>query len=267
MPEELNRRVVDQLSRFLFIHSPEAHANLVAEGADAASIHFVGNTMIDTLVAMWSRIAAADAPSAHGVARSDYVLVTLHRPALVDTPLLGEAMSALEHLADDYIVLFPVHPRTRAALGAQGFEVTHPRLRLLEPRGYIEFLGLLAGAAAVVTDSGGIQEEATYLRVPCFTLRQSTERPITISVGSNVLLGLEPERLRKLPDLIRAARDRPSGIPELWDGHASGRIVDVLAAELGVAPASGTAAPTSADRSEASVTPIVSSGSGGRASA
>ena len=267
MPEELNRRVVDQLSRFLFIHSPEAHGNLIAEGADAASIHFVGNTMIDTLVAMWPRIERARAPAAHGVVPREYVLVTLHRPALVDTPLLGEAMSALEHIADHYVVLFPVHPRTRAALAAEGFAPTHPRLRLLRPLGYVDFVGLLQGAAGVVTDSGGIQEEATYLRVPCFTLRQTTERPITVSVGSNLLLGLEPERLRKVPELIEAARGRPSSIPDRWDGQASERVVDVLAGELGVAALTGAAAPDSADRNAANVARIVSSGSGGRESA
>ena len=228
MPEELNRRTIDQLSSLLFIHSPEAHDNLVREGIDDGAIHYVGNTMIDTLVAMRPRIAALAAPERRGAEPGEYVLVTLHRPPLVDTLLLDEALVALEQLAEQYVVLFPMHPRTRAAVTARGLGPRSKRLRLLGPIGYLEFVGLLEGAAGVVTDSGGVQEEATFLGVPCFTLRTRTERPVTVELGTNTVLGLDPARIADVPALIRAAAGRPSQVPPLWDGRASPRIADVL---------------------------------------
>jgi UDP-N-acetylglucosamine 2-epimerase (non-hydrolysing) len=230
MPEELNRIVTDQLSDMLFIHSPEARENLVNEGCGEARIHEVGNTMIDTLVAMRGRIAQLDAPALYGLERDDYLLVTLHRPALVDGPLLSAAIAALTSVAQELPVVFPVHPRTRHAieageLGAGG------GVRLLEPLGYLEFLSLLEGAAGALTDSGGIQEETTYLGVPCFTLRENTERPITCTLGTNRLLGLAPDRIAEIPALL-ASRDRQARVPPGWDGAAAERIVDVLDREL-----------------------------------
>jgi UDP-N-acetylglucosamine 2-epimerase (non-hydrolysing) len=227
MPEELNRIVTDQLSAQLLIHSPEASDNLHAEGIPAERIHLVGNTMIDTLVALEGRFRAAGSAGRLGVEPGAYVLVTLHRPALVDGPLLTETIERLAALAREMPVVFPVHPRTRAMMEAIASE--HPGLLLCDPLGYIDFLSLLADAGAVLTDSGGIQEETTYLGIPCFTLRDNTERPITITAGTNTLLGLDPAAIAGIP----AALDgRPAESPEpppLWDGRAAERIADVVA--------------------------------------
>jgi UDP-N-acetylglucosamine 2-epimerase (non-hydrolysing) len=229
MPEEINRIVADQASDLLFIHSPEAHDNLIAEGCPAAAIHDVGNTMIDSLVAMRERIDARGAAEERGLPRGGYLVVTLHRPALVDGPLLSEAMGQLAAVSAELPVVFPVHPRTRAALETLAIDFDLTRLRLIEPIGYVEFLSLVAGSAGVLTDSGGIQEETTYLGLPCFTLRANTERPITVSMGTNVLLGLAPERIAEVPSLLAAAAGKESRVPPLWDGKASERIADVLA--------------------------------------
>ncbi|MBA2567931.1 MAG: UDP-N-acetylglucosamine 2-epimerase (non-hydrolyzing) [Actinobacteria bacterium] len=237
MPEEINRIVADQLSELLFIHSPEARDNLIDEGVFEGRIHDVGNTMIDSLVAMRPRIEAFDAPTEHGLERGSYLVVTLHRPALVDGPLLVEAMSRLVEIAEEMPVVFPVHPRTRAAMGALGIESASEHLTLLDPVGYVEFLSLVEGSAGVLTDSGGIQEETTYLGLPCFTLRANTERPVTTAMGTNVLLGLAPERISEVPALLAEAREKEAKVPERWDGRASQRIVDVLARHLPETPA------------------------------
>jgi UDP-N-acetylglucosamine 2-epimerase (non-hydrolysing) len=226
MPEEINRVVTDRVASLLFTHSPEAYDNLRAEGRPAEAVHYVGNTMIDTLVAMRDRLGAG---AGLAVEPGGYLLVTLHRPALVDGPLLVDALQALGEVAARLPVVFPVHPRTRAAIDALGIDVAATGVRLIEPLGYVEFLGLLADAAGVLTDSGGIQEETTYLGIPCFTLRDNTERPITVQRGTNSLLGLAPERIAEVPALIAAARERAADVPPLWDGHAASRLVDVLA--------------------------------------
>lgn len=241
MPEEINRVLVDALAELLFVHSPEAVDNLVREGAAPESIHMVGNTMIDSLVAMRARIRAAGARRDPSLAPGSYVVVTLHRPALVDGALLGETLAQLEALSRRWRVVFPVHPRTRARLAAIDGALPHERLILAEPMGYVEFLALAADAAAVLTDSGGIQEETTFLGVPCFTMRDNTERPITISHGTNHLIGLAPDRIAGLADLIDEARSRPAPPPPpLWDGGAAGRIADVLQAAMR-APAAAAA--------------------------
>jgi UDP-N-acetylglucosamine 2-epimerase (non-hydrolysing) len=232
MPEEINRIVADQVSQLLFIHSPEAHDNLLAEGCPATAIHDVGNTMIDTLVAMRERIEERGAPEVHSLERGTYLVVTLHRPGLVDGLLLAEVIAQLAAISAELPVVFPVHPRTRAALETLALDLRLERLRLLEPVGYVEFMSLVAGSAAVLTDSGGIQEETTYLGLPCFTLRANTERPITVSMGTNVLLGLAPNRIAEVPGLIAAARGQEATVPPLWDGKASERIVEVLARSL-----------------------------------
>jgi UDP-N-acetylglucosamine 2-epimerase (non-hydrolysing) len=226
MPEELNRIVADEIADYLFLHSSEALENLRAEGIAEERIHFVGNTMIDTLVALEERFRAAGAATRLGVEPGEFVLVTLHRPALVDGPLLAETVHQLAALAREMPVVFPVHPRTRKMMEA--VESEHPGLLLSEPLGYVDFLSLLADAGAVLTDSGGIQEETTYLGIPCFTLRANTERPVTIRAGTNTLLGLDPAAIAGIPD---ALRQRPAERPEpppLWDGHAADRIADVL---------------------------------------
>jgi UDP-N-acetylglucosamine 2-epimerase (non-hydrolysing) len=235
LPEEINRVVADQLSQLLFIHSPEARENLLAEGLPASAIHDVGNTMIDSLVAMRDRIEARKAPEERGLERGSYIVVTLHRH-WVDGPFVAEAMSRLAELSAHLPIVFPVHPRTRAALEAMALDIELDRLMLLEPIGYIEFMSLVSGAAAVLTDSGGIQEETTFLGLPCFTLRPDTERPVTVSMGTNTVLGADPERIADVPALIDVARRRNVRIPPLWDGRASERIVDVLARTLGREP-------------------------------
>jgi UDP-N-acetylglucosamine 2-epimerase (non-hydrolysing) len=229
MPEEINRVVTDTLSEFLFVHSPETIGNLTREGVSAEKIHMVGNTMIDTLVVMLPRIEALDIPSRMGLERGGYIVVTLHRPALVDGPLLADAMAALGQVGCEYTIVFPVHPRTRARLANQaGGPAADDAVRLLDPIGYLEFMSLVLGAAGVLTDSGGIQEETTFLGIPCFTLRANTERPVTCSIGTNTLLGLAPERIAEIPGLLAQAEARPRRVPELWDGAAASRIVDVL---------------------------------------
>jgi UDP-N-acetylglucosamine 2-epimerase (non-hydrolysing) len=229
MPEELNRVLTDQISDLLFIHSPEARDHLLAERRPAHAIHDVGNTMIDTIVHLRDAIAGRDAATAFGVERHGFVLVTLHRPALVDGLQLAPALAALAELADAFDVLFPVHPRTRARIEELRTAPLHPRLRLIEPLGYLDFLGLMGSAAGVLTDSGGVQEETTFLGVPCFTLRDNTERPVTIELGTNRLLGLAPERIAEIPALLSGNGHGPRQVPPGWDGHAAARIVAVLA--------------------------------------
>jgi len=229
MPEEINRIVADEFSEHLFLHSDEAVENLRAEGIAEERMHFVGNTMIDTLVALEERFRSAGAAARLGVEPGAYVLVTLHRPALVDGDLLPETVRRLADLAREMPVVFPVHPRTRKMMEA--VESEHPGLLLSEPLGYVEFLSLLADARAVLTDSGGIQEETTYLGIPCFTLRDNTERPVTIRAGTNTLLGLDPAAIAGIPEALTR---RPANSPEpppLWDGHAAERIADVLVPE------------------------------------
>jgi UDP-N-acetylglucosamine 2-epimerase (non-hydrolysing) len=228
MPEEINRIITDELSEYLFLHCEEAVENLRAEGIADGRMHFVGNTMIDSLVVMEERFRNAGAAARLGIRNGEYLLVTLHRPALVDGPLLAEVMSYLGDVSHELPVLFPVHPRTRK--GIESMDVAPPtRVRLSEPVSYLEFLSLEADAAAVLTDSGGVQEETTYLDVPCFTLRDSTERPVTIRAGTNTLLGLRPERISEiLPALANPKTvGRP---PPLWDGRAAVRVADALAA-------------------------------------
>jgi UDP-N-acetylglucosamine 2-epimerase (non-hydrolysing) len=226
MPEEVNRIVADRFAEWLFLHSPEAVTNLEAEGIPGERMHMVGNTMIDTLVALEGRFRAVGAAAQAGVEPGSYALVTLHRPALVDGPLLGETVSQLAALAQQMPVVFPVHPRTRKMM--EGPEPDAPGLHLVEPLGYLDFLSLLADAGAVLTDSGGIQEETTYLGIPCFTLRDNTERPVTLTSGTNTLLGLDPAAIARIPVLLGERGDAPPRPPPLWDGHAAQRIADVI---------------------------------------
>jgi UDP-N-acetylglucosamine 2-epimerase (non-hydrolysing) len=225
MPEEINRIITDQFSDHLFIHSEEAIDNLRREGIPDERMHFVGNTMIDALMTAEQHFRSRVAARRFGLAPGDYLLVTLHRPALVDGPLLEDAITELERVSHGLPVLFPVHPRTRKMLGERRLE---PSLKLVEPVGYMDFLSLEADAAAVLTDSGGVQEETTFLGVPCFTLRDVTERPVTVSLGTNTVLGLAPERIAEIPSLLAGASTSQRELPPLWDGRAAARIADVL---------------------------------------
>ena len=229
MPEEVNRLVADSVADLLFIHSPEARTNLLDEGAPEESILAVGNTMIDTLVAMLPRIEQANTRAQLGLEDQAYLLITLHRPALTDGPLLAEAIGELRAVARELPVVFPVHPRTRARIEAEQLDTRG--IKLLDPLGYIEFMSLVRSAAALLTDSGGVQEETTYLGIPCFTLRENTERPITVTEGTNVLLGLEPRRIAAVPGLLADRGRRPRPSLDGWDGAAAKRVVEVLARE------------------------------------
>jgi UDP-N-acetylglucosamine 2-epimerase (non-hydrolysing) len=228
MPEEINRLVTDQLADYLFTPSEDGDANLLREGVDASKVIFVGNVMIDTLVKLL--------PVAERVTRDDgvfdrpYALVTLHRPSNVDDPLvLGRLARALNRLAEDLVVVFPVHPRTRARLETIEWQPA-PNIRLVDPVGYLEFLALQRRATFVVTDSGGIQEETTYLGVPCLTVRENTERPVTTKVGTNVLVGGDMDRLIVEARRVLGGQAKRGRIPALWDGRASERIADAIVA-------------------------------------
>ncbi|MCB0860646.1 MAG: UDP-N-acetylglucosamine 2-epimerase (non-hydrolyzing) [Solirubrobacterales bacterium] len=234
MPEEINRIVTDQIADILWVHSEEALRNLEMEGIPPDRASFVGNTMIDSLVALQDRFRPLETCRQFGLEPGSYLLVTLHRPALVDGPLLFEAITALNEVSTLMPVLFPVHPRTRARLA--GNAELAENLHLVDPAGYLEFLSLESDAGAVLTDSGGIQEETTYLGIPCFTLRDNTERPVTIELGTNVLLGLDPARIAEIPEIIAGqtksvgeGQVKPPEPPPLWDGHAADRIAEQLA--------------------------------------
>jgi UDP-N-acetylglucosamine 2-epimerase (non-hydrolysing) len=225
MPEEVNRAVTDRLSDYLLAPSPDAVDNLRAEGYHEDQVHLVGNVMVDTLLANLPRARRQGTLERHGLTARGYGVVTLHRPANVDQPdALEQLLDALNTVAAWLPLVFPVHPRTRAAL--KGLAL-HPALTLLPPAGYLDFIALQADSALVLTDSGGIQEETTVLGVPCLTLRDNTERPITVTEGTNRVIGRNPEQI------VTAAKDvltdpPPTRRPALWDGRAGERIAEVL---------------------------------------
>ncbi|HEY0933391.1 MAG TPA: UDP-N-acetylglucosamine 2-epimerase (non-hydrolyzing) [Trebonia sp.] len=230
MPEEINRRLTDQISDLLFCTSPEALGHLAREGRPDSAMYLVGNPMIDTLVANLDKFDAAAARAAYGLGTSRYVVATLHRPANVDSPeRAAELVRALHEVAAGLDVIIPLHPRGRATLTAAGL-LEAPRIRVVDPLGYIEFMSLVRGAAAIVTDSGGVQEETTLLRVPCLTLRPNTERPITITSGSNRLV----TRDELAAAVLKAVDDGPytGELPPLWDGQAGPRIARIITGRL-----------------------------------
>jgi UDP-N-acetylglucosamine 2-epimerase (non-hydrolysing) len=225
MPEEINRLLTDQLADLLFTPSQDGNENLLKEGIPPEKIKLVGNVMIDTLVRLLPQAEARWPQLEIEFPLGRFALVTLHRPSNVDDPAqLRRLLAELGRVGKKLSVLFPVHPRTRQAFLNAAIEIPES-IRLLEPLGYLDFLALEKHAAVVITDSGGIQEETTYLGVPCLTLRTTTERPITISMGTNILIGMELEKL--LPELERilAGKGKQGQVPPLWDGHASERIV------------------------------------------
>ncbi len=231
MPEEINRVLTDALSELLFVTEPAGVANLQREGIAPDKIHLVGNVMIDTLLACRQRAARSHVLDRLGLAGGPYAVLTLHRPANVDDPaVLGQILDALEEIQRTMPLVFPAHPRTRGNLERIGLLDRLQRmagLRLTEPLGYLDFLRLMSEAAVVLTDSGGIQEETTVLGVPCLTLRENTERPITIEQGTNQLVGLDPARILAAFRQLRERRGVPR-VPELWDGRAAERIADIV---------------------------------------
>ncbi|MFL6334325.1 MAG: non-hydrolyzing UDP-N-acetylglucosamine 2-epimerase [Pyrinomonadaceae bacterium] len=233
MPEEINRLLTDQLSDLLLTPSKDADRNLLAEGVPAERIRFVGNVMIDSLLKQLERAAESRVREELEVAGADYAVVTLHRPSNVDEPgTLRGILSALERIGERLPVIFPIHPRTRKNLEEFGLlEATAKggRVRLTEPLGYLDFLRLYSGARLVLTDSGGIQEETTALGIPCLTLRENTERPVTVELGTNRVVGNDPERIVAAAEaaLAEGGQSRRP-VPPLWDGQTAGRILDAL---------------------------------------
>lgn len=225
MPEEINRVLTDQITDLFFTPSSDADINLRREGIHPEKIFCVGNVMIDTLVRL---LAKAREPRIPG--RQDgFLLVTLHRPSNVDDPdMLKQLWGALHRISKDIQVIFPVHPRTRRRLSDCGLSEANSRLLLTEPLGYLEFLWLQANSTAVVTDSGGIQEETTYLQIPCLTMRENTERPITVEMGTNILVGRDAGRLENEIGKILAGCAKTGKVPPLWDGKAGERIAEIL---------------------------------------
>lgn len=235
MPEEVNRVVTDRLSDVLFTHSRDAHANLALEGIDPERVVFVGNVMVDTLFNCLPRARALDAPAALGVPHGKYVLATLHRPSNVDDrDSLAAILDGLHLVAAESVVVLPAHPRTRTNIARFGLQLDEQRVRIIDPVPYLEMLSLTDSSQVVLTDSGGLQEETTAIGIPCVTLREQTERPVTISHGTNALATwpLTAEGIFRAFQAARARGRAPAGtrVPDGWDGNASSRIVTRLLA-------------------------------------
>ncbi len=236
MPEELNRILTDQISSFFFTPSADADDNLRREGIDPSKIYMVGNVMIDTLARLlpkaesrWQELVTQLSGADSGPALHNYGLITLHRPNNVDDPVrLAEILEGLSDIAKDLPLIFPVHPRTRQRIRTLN---TRPAegVALVDPVGYLDFLALQKNARLVITDSGGIQEETTYLGVPCLTMRENTERPVTISLGTNILVGNDLQKLQRELRKIFSGANKPGNVPPLWDGNAGDRIARILA--------------------------------------
>jgi UDP-N-acetylglucosamine 2-epimerase (non-hydrolysing) len=239
MPEEINRVLTDQISDVLLTTEASADENLRNEGIPSNRIHFVGNVMIDTLLAHRARVAALNVPGRLGVEPGRYGLLTLHRPSNVDDAEAFERLlQGIARVASDLPILFPIHPRTRPRIAAspQAAQLERSgRLRLLDPLGYLEFVGLMESSRVVLTDSGGIQEETTILGTPCLTLRENTERPVTVTAGTNLIVGTDPARIWEGWQRVQAASG-PKTAPPLWDGRAAERIVEVLRGFLSARP-------------------------------
>jgi UDP-N-acetylglucosamine 2-epimerase (non-hydrolysing) len=234
MPEEINRLLTDQLADLLLTPSQDGDANLLAEGIPAERIRFVGNVMIDSLFAQLRRAETSTVREDLGISGGDYAALTLHRPSNVDDPTtFKRILDALEQITERLPIIFPVHPRTRARLqefGLLSIIERNRNLQLIEPLGYLDFLRLYSGARLVLTDSGGIQEETTALGIPCLTLRENTERPITVEMGTNVVVGTNTEKIvSAAASALDAPRDKQhTRIPPLWDGHTADRILEAL---------------------------------------
>jgi UDP-N-acetylglucosamine 2-epimerase (non-hydrolysing) len=229
MPEEINRMVTDIVADLLFTTEPGAEKNLLREGVEKSKIHFVGNVMIDSL--HFYRTLAEQSPILETLSLSPggYGLVTLHRPSNVDDPESLEGILAVfDQIGQECPLVFPAHPRTRKMMDKNKLDISAKRLKVLDPIGYLDFIKLMMHARLVLTDSGGIQEETTVLGIPCLTIRENTERPITVEIGTNRLVGVSPERILHEAQNVLRGVGRTGRIPELWDGKASGRIVQVI---------------------------------------
>lgn len=227
MPEEINRLVTDSITNFFFTTSEIANKNLRQSGIDESRIYFVGNTMIDTLLKNRSRFRKPTFWEEFGLKDKSFIVLTLHRPANVDDEgRLRKLLKEIDENSGDLVIIFPVHPRTSKMLDQS--VVKYKKIKFVEPLGYLEFNYLVERAKAVITDSGGVTEEATVLSVPCMTLRNSTERPETVNIGTNELLGTDPRSIKPALTRLFAGQWKKGKVPPLWDGHTAERIVDIL---------------------------------------
>ena len=235
MPEEINRVLTDRISDYLFTPSKDANENLLREGIESSKIHFVGNVMIDTLLKHKRMAENSNILSQLELEEKSYAVLTLHRAENVDDKKnLTLLFQALEEIQKHLRIVYPIHPRTKLRIrefGLQSFVKSLRNLMLMEPLGYLDFIHLMNKARFVMTDSGGIQEETTILGVPCLTLRTETERPITVTEGTNIVVGLDKERIIKEVKRILSGKSKTGRIPERWDGKAAERIVDILIEE------------------------------------
>jgi UDP-N-acetylglucosamine 2-epimerase (non-hydrolysing) len=240
MPEEINRVITDRISDYLLTPSSDADENLLKEGVDPKDIYLVGNVMIDSLLASKQRADALPTLQQLGLQAQGYAVCTLHRPSNVDDPkVLGGLLEAMGFVSQSLPVVFPVHPRTRKMIADKGLQPVldrFPGIRLQEPMGYLEFLALTSQARMILTDSGGLQEESTALGVPCLTLRENTERPVTVTVGTNLIVGTDPERIKAESKRVLEGGGKQGRVPDLWDGRTSQRIAELYETFLGGAP-------------------------------
>lgn len=230
MPEEINRILTDQIADYLFVTEKSGIENLQHEGIHDFRIFFVGNTMIDSLVYYMPKIEKSNILEDLKLNNNEYIVVTLHRPSNVDQPEnLVKIFEQFKKIAEKYKIVFPIHPRTKKVLESINYDFNYPNILLVEPIGYINFIKLVKNSVAVITDSGGIQEETTYLKIPCLTLRDNTERPITAEIGTNKLIGTRYDKIAiEFFDMIKNPKTN-SQVPPLWDGKAAERITDKLA--------------------------------------
>jgi UDP-N-acetylglucosamine 2-epimerase (non-hydrolysing) len=237
MPEEINRMVTDALADFLFVTEESGRQNLLNEGILSEKIHFVGNVMIDSLLSHLKKAKKSNIISQLNLDHQPYALLTLHRPSNVDDQeTFNGILTALEQVEQKIAIIFPIHPRSRKMLEQFQFGDRIARLRnfnLIDPLGYLDFLSLMEKAKFVLTDSGGIQEETTVLGIPCLTLRKNTERPVTVDLGTNVIVGMDTDKIVNESYRILSEQSKKGKIPPLWDGNAAGRIVDVVEHRIG----------------------------------
>lgn len=235
MPEEVNRIITDRLSDLLFIHSPEAKTNLTNEGVSAKNIYYVGNVMIDMLKSMLGRVRGDSSLKKYGLKKRNYALLTLHRPSNVDKKsVLENLLLTIRTISKMVPVIFPVHPRTKAKIS--GFKLDHivagTNIIITAPLGYMENLSILKDAKFVLTDSGGLQEETTYLHIPCLTLRENTERPVTEEIGSNTIVGINRKKILSAVQSIMDRTYKKGKVPRYWDGNSAQRIYEIIKRRL-----------------------------------